>query len=878
MGEVHLDELDLGAGFELEAEKQGCPEVEEKELRTYCKPQRTPTKGDISITGAVTMETRGLEEEKLPKKMEEEEVQRWRELFPEIKKCMIVVVRHKFDKLNVLKQKQEEEEVRSHDPEPVSDWMEPLEPGDDSSSCGRLKRFVKKVEVKVKANHVPVNRPRRPCGRHRGSAVLKLRQSCDVISVNPTHRQRHLHKRTKENNNIIDPSETDHNYSLNNKLPDSPEGGSQSQGASLSSCGHEAGDSSSCSTGPAVCPPPLCANNTVFLAEKKNPPPIVFKKVGGDQWVLRRSEVKKQEEEGDKKMKTKNENLPPHMQALCPRKRRTACRQCEACLREDCGKCTFCRDKKKFGGPERMKQKCRLRTCLVMRQPAPSTSIQAGEETVSTATAPAEPCGHWWGRWRDENTTEEEGKNLMQGRKGWGWRWERNRAKMKRDGKWTHRWRKKEEEAAKRGPAQEMGWRRWRSRWRWRKRESEDDDWTPPLTRLEEDEEEEQKEEVKKEEPNEMCPSHLPGCPADCVHHYTVQFPSFELVSGTGELPPEGLMTGTHIQLNLTLDRSHFTPSILSDATFNTQSGLQPQEGSGLHMSTGLAYTPSSLHPLLLQPKEEEEAVDIDMHRRMGAEDGGMMEETTAQVEEEECRKGVTDGGKYYEVEVEVPGSDSEEEMLMAASLAAEVTDDVTKKVTYDVTASYPIYKPPECISLSSGSFHLLGGGLSDGVTGGWSLLRLLRALRRMVLPAHWVAVLADGPLLQLLQCSRLSSMADTIVHIQPDRCFYITVQSRLLPDTHTLYHTHTLRITNLSQVVSLLLELEQLIICRGSRVRSSTCRLDVRSPTCHLLVAPPCLTCLPCLLDGEEEEEEDEEEEEVREDELPVAEPCPHF
>lgn len=34
-----------------------------------------------------------------------------------------------------------------------------------------------------------------------------------------------------------------------------------------------------------------------------------------------------------------------------PRRRRTRCKTCEACLRSDCGECTFCLDMVKFGGP-----------------------------------------------------------------------------------------------------------------------------------------------------------------------------------------------------------------------------------------------------------------------------------------------------------------------------------------------------------------------------------------------------------------------------------------------------------------------------------------------------------------------------------------------
>ncbi|CAL8318977.1 unnamed protein product [Merluccius merluccius] len=42
------------------------------------------------------------------------------------------------------------------------------------------------------------------------------------------------------------------------------------------------------------------------------------------------------------------------------------CGECEACLRtEDCSLCDFCKDMKKFGGPNRIRQKCRQRQCEV---------------------------------------------------------------------------------------------------------------------------------------------------------------------------------------------------------------------------------------------------------------------------------------------------------------------------------------------------------------------------------------------------------------------------------------------------------------------------------------------------------------------------------
>ncbi|XP_043849496.1 CXXC-type zinc finger protein 1-like [Dromiciops gliroides] len=40
------------------------------------------------------------------------------------------------------------------------------------------------------------------------------------------------------------------------------------------------------------------------------------------------------------------------------------CGECEACQNtEDCGHCDFCRDMKKFGGPNKIRQKCRQRQC-----------------------------------------------------------------------------------------------------------------------------------------------------------------------------------------------------------------------------------------------------------------------------------------------------------------------------------------------------------------------------------------------------------------------------------------------------------------------------------------------------------------------------------
>ncbi|KAK0093438.1 hypothetical protein PV326_013533 [Microctonus aethiopoides] len=47
-----------------------------------------------------------------------------------------------------------------------------------------------------------------------------------------------------------------------------------------------------------------------------------------------------------------------------PRRRRTRCKRCEACTRQDCGECVYCQDMVKFGGSGRAKQTCMTRQCL----------------------------------------------------------------------------------------------------------------------------------------------------------------------------------------------------------------------------------------------------------------------------------------------------------------------------------------------------------------------------------------------------------------------------------------------------------------------------------------------------------------------------------
>lgn len=57
--------------------------------------------------------------------------------------------------------------------------------------------------------------------------------------------------------------------------------------------------------------------------------------------------------------------------------RSRACRECVSCLAEDCQSCAFCYDMKRYGGPGKLKQKCRQRRCINMsRKPLPPARVK----------------------------------------------------------------------------------------------------------------------------------------------------------------------------------------------------------------------------------------------------------------------------------------------------------------------------------------------------------------------------------------------------------------------------------------------------------------------------------------------------------------------
>lgn len=70
------------------------------------------------------------------------------------------------------------------------------------------------------------------------------------------------------------------------------------------------------------------------------------------------------------------------------KKRKRACGECAGCMiKNDCGKCKYCKDKPKFGGPNRLKKKCEIRKCrnLIFGSRPTSNPTRKGGTVASVA-------------------------------------------------------------------------------------------------------------------------------------------------------------------------------------------------------------------------------------------------------------------------------------------------------------------------------------------------------------------------------------------------------------------------------------------------------------------------------------------------------------
>lgn len=147
--------------------------------------------------------------------------------------------------------------------------------------------------------------------------------------------------------------------------------------------------------------------------------------------------------------------------------------------------------------------------------------------------------------------------------------------------------------------------------------------------------------------------------------------------------------------------------------------------------------------------------------------------------------------------------------------------------------------------------FSLADNSVGTGADAENHLMKLLDSLRSSVLPILWYAIMVEGPQLQLIQCSKQSSMTDTMVLIDPGFFYQVTVQKQPLLPTHPLYDCYPARLTSVTEVVNLLLGLEKYTVCQGMPPKEPLHYKDPiileRSSTCDFLVKRNVGICNNC-------------------------------
>ncbi|XP_075997307.1 methyl-CpG-binding domain protein 1b isoform X2 [Genypterus blacodes] len=147
--------------------------------------------------------------------------------------------------------------------------------------------------------------------------------------------------------------------------------------------------------------------------------------------------------------------------------------------------------------------------------------------------------------------------------------------------------------------------------------------------------------------------------------------------------------------------------------------------------------------------------------------------------------------------------------------------------------------------------FSLAENSVGSGMDSYNQLTKLLESLHTSALPILWYAIMVEGPQLLLIQCSKQSNMADTMVLIDPGFCYQVTVQKQPLLITHPLYDDHPPRLSNVTDVVKLLLDLEKYVVCQGLPTQEPSSSknpviLD-RASTCDFLVKKNVNVCTNC-------------------------------
>ncbi|KAB5567184.1 hypothetical protein PHYPO_G00229870 [Pangasianodon hypophthalmus] len=557
-------------------------------------------------------------------------------------------------------------------------------------------------------------------------------------------------------------------------------------------------------------------------------PHIIFRKVGQDRWILgntkndnslkkkipplgkrrhpskslrlmaqqeKEKEVIKKEVQQDSDEDDDGPDAGPDDDDDCgPRKRkRRMCGQCKACLRnENCGKCDFCLDKTRYGGPNKLRQKCRFRQCQVRsRLQTGSLKYARSVGLVDSGQGESSPRKHGrhWGRRKmkrrsrsnkyctdDENDDDGKCEGRRSVRKG-------RRGRPKKYGRRLKR--VKDEEGDKVS-------------------DPEIEDGGPGD--LEQD-------------PFVVCDDGSSGFYESeelYSNNYLQNGTDLDMLRSSGHQPVEVEYTELPQgpQLVYTVpglsDGSQLLSSVLPNGV-----PLQLSAVPGTHAPLLLDHVPGKAapqqHPEVL-PSNGASLRLSDFLRNHGLE----------------------------LVEVDTTMSQILTAPSTAPPMAPPSHEPERQGEPGTLDTSPEIYSLPD--STESASIRDSG------------LLELLTSLRRTILPAHWVGVMANGPILQLFQCSKLSPMADTVLQIEPDFFYQISVQNQPLLPTHAVYERHPARLTSVSQVVTLLLDLEELNVCQGYQSFEANSQreplLCARAALCQLLVPQDedcCDKCQEC-------------------------------
>ncbi|XP_038067340.1 uncharacterized protein LOC119737221 isoform X2 [Patiria miniata] len=105
------------------------------------------------------------------------------------------------------------------------------------------------------------------------------------------------------------------------------------------------------------------------------------------------SKLNAEEEEAGKDMAEQEEEAIKATGTAVRQQRRFPCGQCEPCkVVDDCGKCSFCLDKTKFGGQNKWRQKCLFRTCIRMASnPTPTIDVSLVDHNDYIARPESDP-------------------------------------------------------------------------------------------------------------------------------------------------------------------------------------------------------------------------------------------------------------------------------------------------------------------------------------------------------------------------------------------------------------------------------------------------------------------------------------------------------